>query len=191
MKPITIVLTENYSDWEIATLGGVGRAFYSADIRFASPDGGALTSAAGLPVRDTTRFLAPKEGVVVLCGSSLYEAEAAANARVDLTDRLQEARKNGCVVAAICGGTIALARAGLLDDVKHTSNGPGYLNTHAKEYSGADLYVDQPQAIQDGDIITAPAPAPASFATLVLAAAGLDRQSAEGIRHMLAAELLT
>ena len=48
MSRITVVLTDGYSDWEIAPLCGIGRAFYGADIRYTSPKGGPLTSAAGI-----------------------------------------------------------------------------------------------------------------------------------------------
>jgi putative intracellular protease/amidase len=184
MKPITIVLTDGYSDWEIAPLSGVGRAFYGADIRFVSPEGGALTSAAGLSVTDTARFQAPFEGVVVVCGSPAFEGTSSA----DISAHLIQARKDGCVIAGICGGTIALARAGILDDVRHTSNGPGYLEEHAAGYVGSEGYVEQPHAIRDGNVITAPAPAPASFAAEVLAAAGLDPQKAAELKRMLAQE---
>jgi putative intracellular protease/amidase len=185
MKPITIILTEGYSDWEIAPLAGAGRAFYGADIRFVSPDGGPLTSVAGLSIKETKRFVAPGEGVVVVCGGPAFEKDPP-----DLTAQLKRAWEAGCVIAAICGGTIALARAGLLDDVKHTSNGPGYLQQYAASYAGSDAYVDQPKALRMGNIITAPAPAPASFAAEVLAAAGLDEKDAEQLRNMLAMEHL-
>ncbi|MDZ4690301.1 DJ-1/PfpI family protein [Terricaulis sp.] len=187
MRPITIVLTEGYSDWEIAPLAGAGRAFYGADIRFASPKGGALTSAAGLVVADTARFEAPSEGVVVVCGGPVFES----NAAPDLSASLRQAKAAGCVIAGICGGTIALARAGLLDNVDHTSNASGYLEQHAAAYAGAPNYVDQPKALRADDIVTAPAPAPASFAALVLAAAGLDTRKADALRVMLAAEHAT
>ncbi len=184
MEPITIIITEGYSDWEIAPLGGVGRAFYGADIRFAAPDKGSLNSAAGLGIAEVDEFQAPAKGVVVVCGGPAFESEEAP----DLSARLRQAHENGCVIAGICGGTIALARAGLLDDVRHTSNGPGYLQKHVGSYRGTNHYVDQPMAMRGGNIITAPAPAPASFASEVLMAAGLDPAQAENIRNMLAAE---
>ena len=184
MEPITIILTEGYSDWEIAPLSGVGAAFYGADIRFVSPDGASLKSAAGLSVSDLKKFEAPNKGVVVVCGSPAFESSSAP----DISTRLLEARKSGCVIAGICGGTIALARAGMLNNVKHTSNGSGYLGKYVADYAGSDNYVDQPTAIRAGDIITAPAPAPASFAAEVLTAAGLDPQKANELRNMLAAE---
>ncbi|MBO6767314.1 MAG: DJ-1/PfpI family protein [Erythrobacter sp.] len=184
MQPITIVLTESWSDWEVSVLGGVGRAFYGADIRFTSPDGDSLTSAAGLQVTDLARFEAPSTGIVVICGGPAFESDMPP----EIADRLRAAWDAGCTLAAICGGTIALARAGLLDGAQHTSNGPGYLDGHVPEYKGTAHYIDQPQAVATDRIITAPAPAPASFAAEVLKAAGLDVEAADGICAMLAAE---
>lgn len=184
MQPITIIIADGYSDWEIAPLAGVGRAFYGADIRFASPEGGSITSVAGLTVADTDKFDAAGDGVVVVCGGSAFEGDAPP----DLSDRLKDAHSRGRIVAGICGGTIALAQAGLLDDMKHTSNGPEYLGKFAKSYDGAANYVDQPTALRDGDIITAAAPMPASFAMEVLTAAGLDSEKAAEIPAMLSRE---
>jgi len=44
----------------------------------------------------------------------------------------------GIPVAAICGATVGLARAGILDDKPHTSNTPEYLQ--ATSYQGEALY---------------------------------------------------
>ncbi len=67
----------------------------------------------------------------------------------------------GIPVAAICGATAALARAGILDEYRHTSNAPEYLR--ATGYRGEALYQDQP-AVTDGDLITASSTAPVDFA---------------------------
>jgi putative intracellular protease/amidase len=184
MLPITIVLTEGFSDWEIAPLAGAGRAFFGAEIRFTSPSGGPINSAAGLPIANTQVFEAPANGVVVVCGGPAWEG----NAAPEIADQLRIAHANGCVIAGICGGTVALARAKLLDHVRHTSNGPGYLQELVPDYAGSESYVDQPSAVRDGNIITAPAPAPASFASEVLAASGLDAAAARQIQDMLAME---
>ncbi len=186
MERITILLTEGYSDWEIAPLSGLGRAFYGADICFASPDGGPLTSAAGLPIADTARFEPPAKGVVVVCGGPAFERTPPP----DLSDRLGKAGEAGCFIAGICGGTLALARAGLLNNARHTSNRPGYLEKYVADYSGTDNYVDQQKALRSGRIITAPAPAPASFAAEVLHASGLDPEKAAELVAMLSAEHL-
>ncbi|SFV37819.1 DJ-1/PfpI family protein [Devosia crocina] len=184
MQPITIILTDRYSDWEIGHLAGLGGAFFGADLRFVSPSGGALRSVAGLPLSETARFEPQESGVVVICGSPVWEGQGAPDIGVPLRQSLA----NGCVLAGICGGTIALARAGLLDEVAHTSNGPGYLDQLVPGYRGQSRYVDQSGALRDGNLITAPAPAPASFAYEVLVAAGLDRAAAQQIPDMLARE---
>jgi putative intracellular protease/amidase len=68
---------------------------------------------------------------------------------------------SGVPVAAICGATAGLARGGLLDDRRHTSNAREYIA--ATGYRGGDLYEDEP-AVTDGDIITAASMAPLEFA---------------------------
>ena len=67
----------------------------------------------------------------------------------------------GVPVAAICAATAALARAGLLDTLRHTSNAREYLA--ASGYQGQSLYVDTP-AVTDGNLITASGMAPVDFA---------------------------
>lgn len=64
-------------------------------------------------------------------------------------------------VAAICAATLALARAGFLDNRLHTSNAPEYLK--ATGYRGRALYRNIP-AIADGGLITASGVAPVDFA---------------------------
>lgn len=70
----------------------------------------------------------------------------------------------GVPVAAVCGATFALAAAGLLDHVAHTSNDPGFLA--ASGYAGGDRYLVQP-AVVDGDVVTATGIAPVQFARAV------------------------
>ena len=67
----------------------------------------------------------------------------------------------GVPVAAICGATAGLARAGILDHKRHTSNSLDYLK--ATNYRGGALYQDQP-AVTDGNLITAGGMAPLDFA---------------------------
>jgi len=67
------------------------------------------------------------------------------------------------VIAAICGATIALARKGLLNGRKHTSNDLDFLKTVCPEYSGGDFYINAP-AVADDNLITASGIAPLEFA---------------------------
>jgi putative intracellular protease/amidase len=184
MKPIHIVLSDSFSDWEIAPLSGVGRSFYGADIRFSAATTGSLTSAGGMTVCNLAEFSEAIDAVVVVCGGPAFESESPP----DFSHALRSAFENGCIVAGICGGTLALARAGLLDSVRHTSNAANYIESHAPDYRGSALYVDQPRALRDGRIITAPAPAPATFAAEVLRSAGLEAGKADEFLGMLGRE---
>ena len=60
----------------------------------------------------------------------------------------------GALVCAICGATVALANAGLLDQRPHTSNGAGYLEMGSPCYKGQKFFVDAP-SVADRNLITA------------------------------------
>lgn len=84
-------------------------------------------------------------------------------------DRIKDLSGKNVIVAAICGATIALAKKGLLDNSKHTSNDKGYLMHVCPEYKGSDLYVNDP-AVTDKNMITASGLAPLEFAYHILKA---------------------
>jgi putative intracellular protease/amidase len=84
---------------------------------------------------------------------------------VEAADKARAFLAAGVPVAAICGATAGLARAGLLDDREHTSNALDYLI--ATGYKGAALYQNQP-AVTDGNLITANTTAPLDFAYHIL-----------------------
>ncbi len=71
--------------------------------------------------------------------------------------------EEGLTVAAICGGTLGLANAGILDNRPHTSNDLEALRMFCPVYRGEDFYVDAP-AVTDGNLITASGLAPVDFA---------------------------
>ncbi len=65
-----------------------------------------------------------------------------------------ELMQAGGTVCAICGATVALANAGLLDARPHTSNGPGFLDMFVPGYKGQRFYINEP-SVADGGLITA------------------------------------
>ncbi|WP_020617441.1 type 1 glutamine amidotransferase family protein [Paenibacillus daejeonensis] len=75
--------------------------------------------------------------------------------------------QEGIVVGAICGATLGLAQAGLLDSRWHTSNDLGYLKMICPSYTGESCYKGEP-AVTDGKLITASGVAPLEFAVQVL-----------------------
>jgi putative intracellular protease/amidase len=61
----------------------------------------------------------------------------------------------GAPVAGIDSGVLALARAGLLDDCRHTGNWPGQIDSQVPAYAGAERYDAGALAVRDGGTITA------------------------------------
>jgi putative intracellular protease/amidase len=78
----------------------------------------------------------------------------------------------GIPVAAICGATLGLANAGLLDNRPHTSNDPAALKMFCPNYRGENHYVNEP-AVTDGNLITASGLAPVEFAYQVFRRLGV------------------
>ena len=108
--------------------------------------------------------------LLVLPGSDLWDA-GGGSAFADAARRFLQA---GVPVAAICGATAGLARAGLLDTRRHTSAAAEYLAYTG--YAGGRHYVDE-RAVIDGDLITAGPQSPVQFARATLER--LDLASAE------------
>lgn len=169
MTTIVTILTQGYADWETALLNAGARDYYGIETRFATPGGEMITSAGGLRV---TPHIAVEDievatiDAIIVNGGSIWSTPAAP----DLGQILTTARDAGKTVAGICDGVIALARAGLLDEVRHTANGPESLPDTG--YKGGSLFTGSPQAVIDGKIVTAPGTAPVSFMGAVLETLG-------------------
>ncbi len=70
-----------------------------------------------------------------------------------IIEKTMELLDRGCIVAAICGATAALAEAGILDQRPHTSNSPEYLTMFCPSYKGALFYKNE-KLVDDGQLIT-------------------------------------
>jgi putative intracellular protease/amidase len=75
--------------------------------------------------------------------------------------------KAGIPVAAICGATEALARAGMLNETDHTSNGLDLLKMTCPEYKGGSCYKNE-LAVTAGNLITAGSSSQTAFAYHIL-----------------------
>lgn len=102
--------------------------------------------------------------MLVLPGAQIWETNDA------FVDAARRWAASEVPVAGICGATMGLARAGLLDDRRHTSNAPEQLAPTG--YAGAEHYIDAP-AVTDRGIITAAAIAPVDFAREVFQLLGV------------------
>ncbi|MDR6756015.1 putative intracellular protease/amidase [Mycoplana sp. BE70] len=176
-KRIAIGLTEGFADWECALLMASARNYFGFDVVAASPGGKAVTSMGGLTVIPAAALetITPADyDALVLCGGTIWETEAAP----DTAGQIRSFHDAGRPVGAICGATLALARAGVLDRSGHTSNEAAFLAT-APQYRGQALYRDQPQAVRDGNIVTAPGTAPVTFAAEIYRALGFHSPDLE------------
>ncbi|WP_284646283.1 type 1 glutamine amidotransferase family protein [Paenibacillus silviterrae] len=84
----------------------------------------------------------------------------------------QRCLKEGILVAAICGATMGLAQAGLLNSRPHTSNDLEYLKMICPTYTGKEYYKME-SVVTDGKLITASGIAPLEFSVHVLKALGV------------------
>lgn len=170
MPTIATILTEGFADWETALLNAAARAYYDVETRFVTPGGqpvrsmGGMTVSADLALED---FSTSGIDAVIVCGGSIWQSPEAP----DLGGLFAEAIREEKLLGLICDGTFAAAKAGILDNVRHTSNGVGHLD--ASGYAGASHYVDTPGAVRDGKIVTAPGTAPVRFMAEIMAGLGL------------------
>ncbi|EMF4698497.1 MULTISPECIES: DJ-1/PfpI family protein [Serratia] len=186
-KKVAIVLTPGFADWEYALIAGVGGPFYELEVAFFAPQAGTLRSQGGLTVeveKSVAELADWRPEVLVVVGGTLWETERAPDIRALLNEQSQR----GATLAGICGGTLALARAGLLNGRAHTSNAAEFLTGNVEGYSGQRHYVASAAAVVDDRVITAPGSAPVSFTTAVFRAAGLDEETLCQFGAMLAAE---
>lgn len=81
---------------------------------------------------------------------------------------VKQAVENGKIVGAICNGASFLAKCGLLNNVRHTGNGPEQLQLWGGEnYTNPEGYVHA-QAVSDRNIVTANGSATLEFARELL-----------------------
>jgi putative intracellular protease/amidase len=129
-----------------------------------------VTSSGGLKVTPNMAVadidVSSVDALVVNGGTAWSQPDAP-----DIGAVLIAARDAGKTVAGICDATLAMAKAGVLDAVPHTSNSAD--NLPRTGYNGAAHYQDQPAAVVAGRIVTAPGTAPVSFMAGVLETLGL------------------
>ena len=159
-------LQPGWADWEAGPVLALLRGSFDVQVEVATPDGEPQTSIGGVMAAADYRFDDP-----VLADADLFLL-IGSDAWTNFDDPavlalLRQAHADGKIVAAICAGTVALARARLFEGHPHTSNGRDWLAKQVPGYGGAEGYVETPRAVTDGRLVSAPGSAPQTFAIAV------------------------
>lgn len=162
---------DGYADWEPALAIAEINKSDRYELRTVSLSSEPIRSMGGVRILpDLALDQLPPGGacLFIVPGGEIWEKE-------DLPEVIQFLRQiqsDGVPVAGICGGTIALARAGLLEGRRHTSNAPGYLEAFVPGYGDPAQYVDAP-AVQDRGVISASGVGSVEFAYEIIRLLGL------------------
>lgn len=182
---IAVLLNEAFADWEVGYLTAAARDFLGAEVKYFTPHGKEVTSEGGLRVLADGRFDevdVAKFGALIVCGSGKW-AEPGAH---DISALLKAADASKRIIGVICAGTLTAARAGLFDERAHTSNDLKWLAEHVPGYRGRAHYRSGNEAVTDGNLVSAPSSAAASFASAVLTAVFPKHQALAQTKAILA-----
>lgn len=169
-RDVHLFVVDKMADWEPALAAAhVNRPAPGVPsryrIRTVGLTGQPIRSMGGLVITPDLALseLSPKDSaMLILPGADLW-LDAVTDPALAKARSFVEA---GVPIAAICGATFGLARAGLLDDHRHTSNDQHWLASSG--YRGGSRYVQEP-AVDDRGVITASVTASLEFARLILA----------------------
>jgi putative intracellular protease/amidase len=165
-KTIGVLFIDRFADWEYGLLAASAVEWFGARALSLTPDGKPVTSASGFlltPDRSAKVDENTDLDAIAVIGSDQWVDDPP-----EISGLLTAIAMRGGVVGGICAGTLALARAGLFDKAKHTSNGRDWINEKEPGYAGAQNYQDVPHAVADGRIASAPGSAPGTFALAYL-----------------------
>ena len=175
---VHVLVFDGFADWEPSFALAELRRSGGHEVVTVGFTGDEVTSMGGLRVRPDKALAdvrAADVRLLILPGGDMWEREDA-YPRMQLEALIGELLAVSKPVAAICAATVAMARAGLLDDRRHTSNMASYLAEQVPSYRGAALY-EPSLAVYDRGLITASGLGPVEFARAIFAEVGVFSES--------------
>lgn len=180
VKDVYVYIHKGFADWEPAFVLPELQRDSRYRVKTVAETSAPVVSMGGLRVLPDLVLddLDPdKAAILILTGGESW-LDAASHAPVmGILPRFRERR---VLLAAICGATLAPARLGYLDNIRHTSNDQDFLKTFAAAYAGEGNYAGG-LAVTDAGIITASGSGAIEFAREILGALGVHDQ--ETLRH--------
>ena len=180
-RRVYVLVFDGFADWEPAYALAELRRWGKRTVRTVGFTQAPVVSMGGLRISPDLELSAVRAAdveLLILPGGNRWESDEYPRAALEsLITALVTAQSP---VAAICAGTLALGRAGVLDDRQHTSNMRSYLPRHAAEYAGAAHYVETP-AVSDRHVITASGLAAVDFARAIFAELGVFTAADEAL----------
>ncbi|MBN1469859.1 MAG: DJ-1/PfpI family protein [Fusobacteriaceae bacterium] len=161
-----LYVLDTMADWEIANITAElnsGRFLKNGkiNIKRISENLDSITSMGGISINVDVKLSDvqfSKGDLLILPGADIWMDKKHQN----IIELVKSLINNGVIVAAICGSTMALANAGILNNKKHTSNGKGFLEMMCPNYKGSNYYIDE-LVVCDENLITSSGLAPLEF----------------------------
>lgn len=182
MTMVYVYVLDTLADWELGNVTAElnsGRFFKkdapATTLKTISYSGEPIKTMGGLtvvPDGTVDEIVVDKANMLLLPGADTW-GDPKHSAVIEKAGELLSAEGT---VGAICGATVALANAGLLDNRTHTSNGPGFLEMMSPDYKGQSCYEDTP-SITDGSLITASVTGSLLWAKHIIGHLGVFRSS--------------
>lgn len=153
---------DGFADWE-PSFATTGLNTYSDfEINTFSIDGKSVKSMGNLSISPDLKLEEIKVtdfDLLILPGGKTWEE----GGNTEISILTKNTFHQGKTIAAICAATTFLAKQGVFDIVKHTSNGLEYLKKQVPKYVAENNYVNQP-CVADKNVITANGAAMIEFA---------------------------
>jgi putative intracellular protease/amidase len=152
-KTVYLFVFDGLADWEPAHALCELRRSGQFDVLTVGLARQTITTMAGLKVVADLSLddVNPKNvSLLLLPGGVMWEQQS----QPAVQSLLRNLHDEQVAIAAICGATLVVARAGLTDQCRHTSNALSYLKSMVPDYRDEAFYVDE-LAVSDRGIITA------------------------------------